>query len=227
MGSSPWTLRGELGSRKRQCTLQRDFSWQGLQVTAQPLATGLSCPAVPCPAGARLLSSLTLHDTLVAPELGVVTGALAELSMAELSESQGRDNATVRRFPGAKDDLAGGWRIQVGQAVEAEGAQSFPVAFWLPWALNEKSQPGSLIPVLPTLPRAITSHSEASSHTSLHNSGRDSPPQAGHRVPQGRPLRQQHSQAGSHHWSLPLCWLPGSGVVTGGWGGVGGCLLHP
>lgn len=215
MGSSPWTLRGELGSRKRQCTLQRDCRWQGLQVTAQPLATGLPCAAVPCPAMVRLLSSLTLHDTPVAPELGAVTGALAELSMAELSESQGREKATVRRFPGAKDDLAGGWRIQVGQAVEAEGMQSFPVAFWLPWALNEKSQPGSLIPVLPSLPRAITSHSEASSHASLHNLGWDSSPQAGHRVPQGRPLRQQHSQAGSHHWSLPLCWPPGSGVAGG------------
>lgn len=164
-GEQPLDPQGRARLLKEAVLLQRDCIWQGLQVTAQPLATGLPCPAVPCPAVARLLSSLTLHDTPVArslPELGAVTGAPAELSMAELSESQGRENATVRHFPGAKDDLAGGWRIQVGQAVEAEGVlrgELFPVALWLPWALNEKSQPGSLIPVLPTLPRAIISHS--------------------------------------------------------------------
>lgn len=156
-----------------------------------------------------------------------MTGALvAELSMAELSEFQGRENTTMWGFPGAKDDLAGGWKSQVGLAVVAEGVlrgELFPVALWLPWALNEKSQPSSLISVLPTLPRAIISHSEASSHTSFHNSGRDSFPQAEHRVPQSRVLRQQHSQTGRHHWSLPLCWLPISGVVVlvVGWG------LHP
>lgn len=70
-----------------------------------------------------------------------MNGRAAPSPRLPLGGGEGGENPTVRHFPGAKDNLVGGRGNPIRwEGWEAEGVWE-KVSFWLPQALNEKSQP--------------------------------------------------------------------------------------